>query len=268
MHGIPFSHSPSPEDISVFLLPNLCCASKICSWAASRAEKASPRSVEKEGGGAEEGSDQTAKGVRLKGLGGHQGLPNSRRACWRGPRLPPLPMLASVSKPLASHPGTPGAGPLQSSPPAGRDPTSFWPSLFQEQQATVWELSVKCKKDDPAAPTPWISDFAPSPVPSSKKQWPLWAPSKDLWQSTPTTKAPTPGPPYRRLFYSEQTHFSLNFILLLSLRQTHLLSKCWGTSHGLASTPSPTMQGWQGVSWNLQLLCSTSVYPLRQNPRT
>lgn len=62
IHGIPFSHSPSPEDISVFLLPNLCCASKICSWAASRVEQAKPRSVEKEGGGAGQGSDQTKKG--------------------------------------------------------------------------------------------------------------------------------------------------------------------------------------------------------------
>lgn len=137
MHGIPFSYSPGPEDISVFLLPNLCCASKICSWVASRAEKASPRSAEKEGGGAGQGSDQTAKGVQLEGLGGRQGLPNSRMACWRGPRLLLSPC-CGFSEPLASHPGTPGAGPLQSSPPAGRAPTSFWPSLSQEQQATAF----------------------------------------------------------------------------------------------------------------------------------
>ena len=129
MHGIPFSHSPSPEDISVFLLPNLCCASKICSWAASRAEKASPRSIVKEGGGAGKGLDQTAKGVRLKGLGGRQGLPNSRRACRRGPRLPPLPLLASVSPgPGIREP--PGRGPFHPAlqwegtpPPSG--PASF-----------------------------------------------------------------------------------------------------------------------------------------------
>lgn len=68
IHGIPFSHSPSPEDISVFLLPNLCCASKICSWAASRVEQAKPRSVQKEGGGKGQGSDHTKRqGKRVPG---------------------------------------------------------------------------------------------------------------------------------------------------------------------------------------------------------
>lgn len=56
------SPTPPAQRTFVFLLPNLCCASKICSWAASRVEQAKPRSVEKEGGGAGQGSDQTKKG--------------------------------------------------------------------------------------------------------------------------------------------------------------------------------------------------------------
>lgn len=53
-------------------------------------------------------------------------------------------------------------------------------------------------------------------------------PREDAWRSTPSPRPP-PGPPHKHPFYSEQTHFSLNFLLLLSLRQTHLFSKCWGT---------------------------------------
>lgn len=49
----------------------------------------------------------------------------------------PTPASSPLSEHLASHPGTPGAGPLQSSPPAGKGPHLLWPGLFQEQQATV-----------------------------------------------------------------------------------------------------------------------------------
>lgn len=145
MHGIPFSHSPSPEDISVFLLPNLCCASKICSWAASRAEKASPRSVQKEGGGAGKGSDQTAKGVRLKGLGGRQGLPNSRRPCWRGPRLPSLPSLASVRPwPVIREP--PGRGPFNPALQGEGTPPPSGPASFRSSKQLC--LGAGCKMQE------------------------------------------------------------------------------------------------------------------------
>lgn len=120
------------------------------------------------------------------------------------------------------------------------------PHLLQTQPLSgaaasncVWELAVKHKKDDPAAPTPWSSGFAPSPPPSGKIQWPLWAPSKDLWQSTIPPKASLQGPLTEVSFTASKHTPVRTFFFGCCPRQTHLLRKCQGTS-GCSSTPSPT----------------------------
>lgn len=51
------------------------------------------------------------------------------------------------------------------------------------------------------------------------------------------------GPSHRHLFYGEQTHFGLNFLQLLSLRQTHLLQVLG--SRRLSLLPSPNHACWQ-----------------------
>lgn len=228
MHGIPFSHSPNPEDISVFLLPNLCCASKICSWAASRAEKASPRSAEKEGGGAgEEGSNQTAKGVWLKDLGGRQGLPNSRRACWRGPRLPPLPWLASVSpRPVIWEP--PGQGPFDPALQWEGTPPPTWPGLFQELRATVFgSWLYNARKMTQQLPHPgWLR---PPFSPLARYNGICGPPVRTCGRAPPPSpqkKPPLQGPLTDNSFIMSKHALVRTFLRRLSPRRTHLFSKC------------------------------------------
>lgn len=83
----------------------------------------------------------------------------------------------------------------------------------------------------------WSPDLVPQPLarynsfcgPMAEHPWGLGA--------TPT------GPSHRHLFYGEQTHFGLNFLQLLSLRQTHLLQVLG--SLRLSLPPSPNHACWQ-----------------------
>lgn len=140
------------------------------------------------------------------------------------------------------------------------------PHLLQAQPLSgaaasncVWELAVKHKKDDPAAPTPWSSGFAPSPPPSGKIQWLLWAPSKDLRQSTIPPQSLPPEAPHRGLFYSKQTHSGSNFLLRLLSEADTSAPQVPGNQRVLLHA-LPDQPGWQGVSWDLQLLGSTEEW--------
>lgn len=244
------SSSPSPEDISVFLLPNLCCASKICSWAASRVEQAKPISVEKEGGGAGQGSDQTKKGR------GERVLRPSKQASLLERTEPALLPTAGFSVPLASHLRTPGTG-------VGVGGAPFNPAFLQEgtpppfksSKQLCWGSSCNTQGRRPSSATCGVLTLCSWPKPDTIA-------SVGPWQST-LRAAPT-GPSHRHLFYGEQTHFGLNFLLLLSLRQTHLFQVLG--SRRLSLPPSPNQACWQAVSWNSQLLGSSVDRPSVLSP--
>lgn len=63
------------------------------------------------------------------------------------------------------------------------------------------------------------------------------------WQSTLGALEPLLQGPHRHLFYGEQTHFGLNFLQLLSLRQTHLLQVLG--NRRLSLPPSPNYACWE-----------------------
>ena len=108
---------------------------------------------------------------------------------------------------LGQASGNPRGGAPSTQPSSGKGPHLLQALPLSGAAASncLWELAVKRKKDDPAAPTPWSSGFAPSPPPSGKIQWPLWAPSKDLWQSTIPPKPPSRGPSQRSLLQQANT---------------------------------------------------------------
>lgn len=69
---------------------------------------------------------------------------------------------------------------------------------------------------------------------------------------------------YQNLHCSQKFHLWFE-LSSAAVRGRHICSPsarepAWIILHSLPQQP-----GWQGVSWNLQLLCSTSVYPLRLN---
>lgn len=102
---------PRPRGHFCLPLPNLCRASKIGSWAASRAGKASPGSVGKKGGWGGKGSHPTAQGGLAQGSGVLP-RPSKQPEGLLGRTTPASWPLAHFEETLASHPGTPGVWPL------------------------------------------------------------------------------------------------------------------------------------------------------------
>lgn len=130
----------------------------------------------------------------------------------------------------------PGRGPFNPALQWEGTPPPPGPASFRGSKQLCLGAGCKRKKDDPAAPTPWSSGFAPSPSPARYSGL-CGPPVRTSGRALPPKGLP-PGAPHRGLFYSEQTHFGLNFLLLLSEADTSAL-QVLGNQPGLSPLPPP-----------------------------